>query len=101
MPNGPIGQGSSDTSGVIQIQVFLNTFQAPGGLLVDGLFGNQTATRLAAWQTAHGLAVDRIWHPDDAAKARLLIASGAPTATWTPIGAPVAGPIEFTTDNGR
>ena len=100
VPDGPIGQGSSDTAGVTQIQIFLNTFQAPSDLLADGLFGNQTAMRLGAWQTAQGLAVDRIWHPDDAAKARQLIASGAPTATWTPIGGPVAGPIEFTTDNG-
>ena len=100
VPDGPIGQGSSDTAGVTQIQIFLNTFQAPGDLYVDGLFGNQTAMRLASWQTTQGLAVDRIWHPDDAARARQLIATGAPTATWTPIGGPVAGPIEFTTDNG-
>ena len=100
VPDGPIGQGSSDKAGVTQIQIFLNAFQAPGDLSVDGLFGNQTATRLAAWQTAQGLAADRIWHPDDAAKARELIAAGVPTATWTAIGAPVAGPIEFTTDNG-
>ena len=50
VPDGPIGQGSSDTAGVTQIQIFLNTFQAPGDLYVDGLFGNQTAMRLASWQ---------------------------------------------------
>jgi hypothetical protein len=43
VPDGPIGQGSSDTAGVTQIQIFLNTFQAPGDLYVDGLLGNQTA----------------------------------------------------------
>ena len=100
VPDGPIGQGSSDKAGATQIQIFLNTFQPPSDLVVDGLFGNQTGTRLAEWQTAQGLPSDRLWNSDDAERARLLISTGAPTALWEPIGVPVAGPIEFTADNG-
>ncbi len=99
VPDGPIGQGSADSAGVTQIQIFLNTFQPPGGIAVDGSFGNQTATRLAAWQTAQALPVGPLWDADDAARARELIAAGTPTAAWALIGT-AFGPIEFTTDNG-
>ncbi len=100
VPDGPIEQGSPDRDAVREIQIFLNAFQPPSNLFVDGLFGNQTGTRLEEWQDAQDLPIDRIWNADDAERARLLISTGAPTALWEPIGGPVAGPIEFTTDNG-
>ena len=91
VPDGPIEQGSTDSSAVREIQTFLTAFGwDPGG--IDGDFGPLTESAVRAFQTAKGLDVDGIWNPVDATRAREIIAASISTIGW---GEPirVSGPV--------
>jgi peptidoglycan hydrolase-like amidase len=102
VPNGPISQGSGNSTAVRQIQTFLNAFRIAGDatLTVDGDFGNLTRARLEDWQRDQGLPSNGVWDGDDAARARQLIGSSSGSATWTSLGT-TTGPVIFTTANGE
>ncbi len=101
VPNGPVAQGSANSTAVRQIQTFLNAFRVAGDatLGVDGDFGPLTRARLVDWQGDQGIPADGVWNGDDAARARTLIGAGG-SATWTLLGT-VAGPITFTAAEGE
>jgi peptidoglycan hydrolase-like amidase len=102
VPNGPVSQGSDNSTAVRQIQTFLNAFRIAGDatLTVDGDFGNLTRARLEDWQRDQSLPSNGVWDSDDAARARQLISAGSGSAAWTLLGTK-SGPIVFTKANGE
>ncbi|MEM1333471.1 MAG: SpoIID/LytB domain-containing protein, partial [Actinomycetota bacterium] len=104
VPDGPVVRG--DRNGAVeQVQRFLDRFQ-PGadGIVIDGIYGQQTAGFLSAWQQAQGLPVDGDrWDADDAARARGITSAAGGTVSWTTIGSHTqtpGNPIRFTTAGG-
>lgn len=100
VPNGSpaVGEGSSDTAAVRQIQRFLVEIGGQA-ISVDGQFGPRTAAALRSWQGSAGLAVDGVWHPQDASAARAQIDAAGSTGGWALL-AVVDGPVRFTTTAG-
>ena len=103
VPTQNVSFGSSNSSAVRQIQSFLDRFE-DDAIVVDGLWGPQTARILSAWQTGEGLPVDgNNWTSDDWARAQQVIAAAGGSVTWTSIGthtqAP-GSPVRFTTPGG-
>ena len=100
VPDGPVLQdGSTYDPQAEPVQRFLKTFHS-SSIVVDGYFGPQTASTLAAWQNARGLPVDGSrWDADDAAEARAQIAASSGAVTWTKIGThrqTTGDPVRFT-----
>ncbi|MGK0276023.1 MAG: SpoIID/LytB domain protein [Ilumatobacter sp.] len=89
---------------VEQIQRFLRTYQpTAGSIAIDGDFGNQTRGHLIDWQTAAGVKLDGTWGPEDAAKARAIIASDK-ASTFSLLGTEATttgNPVSFTIANGE
>jgi peptidoglycan hydrolase-like protein with peptidoglycan-binding domain len=105
VPDGaPVIATGAQGVGVEQIQQFLRTYQpTAGGIAVDGDFGNKTRGHLIDWQSAVGVAQDGTWGPEDAAKARTLIANDT-ASTFSLLGTQAAttgNPVSFTTANGE
>ncbi|MEL6890366.1 MAG: SpoIID/LytB domain-containing protein [Actinomycetota bacterium] len=104
VPGGTVLRGARGGD-VEQIQRFLDRFQ-PGAdsIVIDGIYGGQTAGFLAAWQSAQGLPVDGDrWDADDAARARDIIAAAGGDVAWTAIGThtqTTGSPVRFTTAGG-
>ncbi len=103
VPQRNVSFGSSDRSAVEQIQAFLDRFE-DDAIVVDGLWGPQTASVLAAWQAGEGLPVDgNNWTSDDWTRAMQVIAASGGSVTWTQIGTHVqspGSPVRFTTPGG-
>jgi len=102
VPQFEVSFGSSDRAAVRQIQTFLDVYE-DDAIVVDGLWGPQTAATLSAWQAGEGLPVDgNNWTSDDWARAVQVIGS-ASGSTWTSIGTHaqiVGSPLRFTTAGG-
>lgn len=102
VPQFVVSFGSADRDAVRQIQAFLDVFE-DDSIVVDGLWGPQTASILSAWQAGEGLPVDgNNWTSDDWAKANALIGAGG-GVTWTEIGTHTqspGSPVRFTTAGG-
>ncbi|MDA2995085.1 MAG: peptidoglycan-binding protein, partial [Actinomycetota bacterium] len=94
VPDGPVSRGSSNEIAVRQIQTFLTAFGwDPKG--VDGDFGPLTELAVEAFQDDEELDIDGIWKPDDATRAREIIAASTSTIGWDkPIR--VSGPVVVT-----
>lgn len=100
VPDGPIGKNPGTyVAAVTQIQAFLKSFQ-DGSIVVDGYFGNQTESVLAAWQQSWGLPVNgALWDADDANTARGQINASTVSVNWTTVGThvqSVGNPVRFT-----
>ena len=105
VPDGvPVIATGAQGSTVEQIQQFLRTYQtAAGGIAVDGDFGPQTRGHLIDWQTAVGIVQDGTWGPEDAAKARTIIAADT-SSTFELLGTAVTttgNPVSFTIADGE
>jgi peptidoglycan hydrolase-like amidase len=96
VPDGPIGSGSSDTAAVRQIQTFLTAAgHDPRG--IDGIFGSATASAVTAFQITQGLSPqDGTWGPDEAIRARELIAGSATATQWQVLQSGLSGPVVIT-----
>lgn len=99
VPDGPVAERSTDRTAVIQIQTFLKAQSAaghdPGP--IDGIFGSMTASAVRAFQTAQSLSpIDGVWGPDEAARARQMIADSAASTSWQILNQGVAGPVVVT-----
>ena len=100
VPDGPVlKNGTTYDPQAEPVQRFLKTFQ-DSSIVVDGYFGPQTESTLAAWQRSRGLPVDGArWDGDDAAAARAQISSTSGSVTWTKIGTHAqrtGSPVRFT-----
>jgi SpoIID/LytB domain protein len=105
VPDGvPVIATGAQGAAVKQIQQFLRTYQpTAGGIALDGDFGNQTGGHLVDWQNAAGVALDGTWGPEDAAKARTLIANDT-SSTFSLLGTQAAttgNPVRFTIAGGN
>ncbi|MFK7919949.1 MAG: SpoIID/LytB domain-containing protein, partial [Ilumatobacter sp.] len=103
VPDGPVVQASGYNASAVSVQRFLKTFHDTG-IVVDGYFGNQTATVLADWQQDEGLDVDGTrWDSADAGAARQIIAASGAAVSWSKVGThtqTTGSPVEFTSADG-
>lgn len=102
VPQFQVSFGSPDRDAVRQIQSFLDVYENDA-IVVDGLWGPQTASMLSSWQRSEGLPVDgNNWNNDDWTRAVQIIGS-ASGPTWTALGThtqAVGSPLRFVTVGG-
>ena len=85
---------------VARMQEFLNQFGFDAGA-VDGQFGPYTKGAVERFQDDAGLIEDGLWRNEEATRAQAMVDAGGSTITFQQVATNVTGPIRFSTTTNQ